>query len=277
MKDEQLIHDWINHPDQEELKKEIMGRAKKNLTAFLLILSLISISIATYVFSAAPLPNQDKLLKREVKVQILKAIQNGADLQAVQAIFNNAERYDITVFNSLKEVVGLSSDKFYQKNIALSSVLEEIRSDFFINDRESSYSNNFEPLSSDDLFLSKIDKILEEQDQKDPFDNLDDNQKFHFENVRIKLGNEYKTVQPEIERIVEELSNKNSLVSEYLNKSEQSYWISIIAILISISFSVYQIIQSRPKKMVEFFQKATMISSINTSTTPKPASDYPEE
>ena len=60
----------------------------------------------------------------------------------------------------------------------------------------------------------------------------------------MKIGDGYDSVQEDVLKIATELENKNQLVSEYLNDSKTGFWTSISALIITIVFSVAQIIQN---------------------------------
>ena len=59
-------------------------------------------------------------------------------------------------------------------------------------------------------------------------------------------------------RIADELKNKNLLVAKYLNKSESSYNISIIALFLSIAIGFTQLYQNyhTSKKIKELKDKS---------------------
>lgn len=61
----------------------------------------------------------------------------------------------------------------------------------------------------------------------------------------MKLDSNYVKIQPDINKIVDELANKNQLVSTYLNKSDISFYISVFALFVTFIFSLYQIYQAK--------------------------------
>ena len=77
---------------------------------------------------------------------------------------------------------------------------------------------------------------MQENREKNPFDLLSDIQKEYFENLRIKLKNKntYDDVKNDVENIVSELNEKNRLVNDYLDKSNISYYLSIVALILAI-------------------------------------------
>lgn len=89
-----------------------------------------------------------------------------------------------------------------------------------------------------------MNAIIIENEKRNPFDNLEDNQKYNFENIQVKLDSNYVSIHSDVTKIADELNSKNQLVNKYLNKSEISFYISLLALFITILLSSYQIYQS---------------------------------
>jgi hypothetical protein len=77
-----------------------------------------------------------------------------------------------------------------------------------------------------------------------PFDNLEENQKYHFQNIQEKLDTTYEKISPDINKIADDLKDKNELVAKYLNQSDSSYTISIVAIVLTLFLGLFQILQN---------------------------------
>ena len=75
----------------------------------------------------------------------------------------------------------------------LSIVLNDILSDYYLKG------------TNDTIFLNKLKSIILVQLQTNPFDKLEANQKNDFENLRVKLNDNFYLVQNDINRISEEL------------------------------------------------------------------------
>jgi hypothetical protein len=116
-------------------------------------------------------------------------------------------------------------------------------------------------IKSDTNVVNTIEQLLDDYRFLNPFGVLDEHQQYYFENVRAKLGENYGTVEIDINQIVKDLDNQNSLVNKYLASSEQSL--------------VYS------KDSLELSEKAYIISIISTflaiiATLPVAAKWYKE-
>jgi hypothetical protein len=110
----------------------------------------------------------------------------------------------------------------------LSVVLEDIRTDLFLP-------------SADKSLLPKLDAIIAEHSQTNPFDALEAFQRDQFERLREKLGEHYTSVQAEVTRISDELRQKNLLTEQYLRSSNISFWVSVIGLAFSLAIGGTQI------------------------------------
>lgn len=131
----------------------------------------------------------------------------------------------------------------------MSFILNDLLSDYYTN-------NNFK---ADSSYLQNLKLIIKENEEINPFDKLEVNQKYNFENIRQKSDSNYIKIQSDVIRIADELDSKNQLVSKYLNQSETSFNLSIIALIVTILLSAYQIYQnfSSSKKIQKFISKFT--------------------
>jgi len=126
--------------------------------------------------------------------------------------------------------------------------------------------------------LPTIEPIIREYDEVNPFDKLQVGQKDYFENIRIKSGEKYPDIVNDINNLVDELHEKNMLVDEYLGDSKMSFWISIIAVALSLLIGGYQIFTGRPEAMKKLFldvaaeQKSSTNKGFNKSSNAYAAS-----
>ena len=155
-------------------------------------------------------------------------IQNDGDLNAVKHFYSE-RRIEKHIFLRQKSI-----DLYYSGQTTLSTVLNDLKCDYLSAD----------PFVKDSAYYSKLLLLIQENDFHNPFDNLEANQKYYFENIRTKSGDQYAELQSDISKIADELQHKNQLVEKYLNKSTLSFVISLIALIFSLITSVIQIIQN---------------------------------
>ncbi|TCN79611.1 hypothetical protein [Shewanella fodinae] len=128
-----------------------------------------------------------------------------------------------------------SKENYYRDGIALSIVLDDVRLQAY--------------RARDKSLLPKLEPIIHEYEETNPFDKLQTGQKDYFENIRIKIGDEYPKISNDVNNLSDELFNQNQLVSEYLSDSKMSFWISVTALCLSLLIGGYQIFSSRPEAM----------------------------
>lgn len=205
----------------------------KNTLGFLFYLLLFGLLVfLVYITTEAQKSLPEKFFSKDIKANIQTVIKNGGKLDIVKHIYLNREIKNrgliIPYFTKIEEN--------YTESTTLTTILNDIKKDYFLKDQK------------DSLFLISLEKIISEHEEINPFDKLQSNQKFMFENVRQKLDSNYLVVREDLNRISDELNNRNILVAEYLDKSELSYWISIIALALTVIFSLIQIFQNIKKK-----------------------------
>jgi len=200
---------------------------------------LIFISLAMPLFSlmaalfAILLQGKELIEKRGLQRDISTIIINGGDLSAVKRSLQS--------YPTAKPwaVFFPGKSELYSRDIPLSSVLSDIRIDAF-------RSGNTE-------ILSTLEPLIHENEKTNPFDKLQPGQKDYFENIIAKIDDEYPKVSNDLNRLAEELYRQNILVDEYLGDSEKSFWISIVALLLSLAMGGYQIFSARPEAMKKLF------------------------
>ena len=165
--------------------------------------------------------------KEDIQSKLIPTIKNGGTLESVKHIFE-ARQYK-TSSNLFKS----KQEEYYSASTSLSFVLNDLIVDAYQN---GSYK--------DSIYFNNLKQILCEYERKNPFDDLEDSQKNIFENLLIKLGNNYEIVQSDVSKLANEVNNQNKLVHKYLNKSTLSFIISIVALIITIVASGYQIYQA---------------------------------
>lgn len=131
------------------------------------------------------------------------------------------------------------NDEYYSGDVSLSKILEDIRTSLFIT-------------KVDNVSVSKIDRLIREHSERNPFDALEANQKDIFENLRMKSANNYSYIKTDVDKLASEIETKNALVNKYLNLSNNSFWVSIFALFISVVIGIYQIYQNRSSRLKLF-------------------------
>lgn len=204
-----------------------------------LFMALLMVWLLSLLFPSVFNPENKRYYeKASIKATMQKVIENKGDLTSIKQIYDTRNLSFVSGINK-------SKDNYYIEDYPLSGLLEDLRIDYFLSE------------AKDTVYLQALEKLIAENEKKYPFDNLDENQKYHFQNIQEKLDTTYETISPEMIRIADELNNKNQLVTRYLNKSESSFKISILALVISIIIGAFQIIQNilTSKKIKEITEK----------------------
>lgn len=163
------------------------------------------------------------LVRQELKL----VINNGGGLDVI--------KHAVSSFPSASEFTVLFSslDGYYSPRTPLVVILNDLRLEAFKADDKS--------------MRLLLDALISEHEEVNPFEGLPEGQKDRFENVRIKAGDNYLRISGDVNGIAEELRQKNLLVEDYLSDSKMSFWISIIAVVISLGIGGYQIFSARQK------------------------------
>jgi len=166
---------------------------------------------------------------KKIRVEIKNAIGNGAKLDVVKHIYNNRKIEEPQILKYLF----FRLEDFYSESTSLSTILYDIKVDCYQRP----------PIDS--VFIEKLETIILENEEINPFDKLESNQKIMFENIRKLLNENYSPIQDDLNRIADEMNNKNILVEKYLAKSSLSFWISIGAVGITVFFGLFQIVLNK--------------------------------
>ena len=198
--------------------------SKQNNFSWLVNTTLALALLSSFV-SIISVVNKDKVVnKKEIATSITEVIRNNGNINNIKHIYNS---------RTLESKLLTSPKEFYSNETSLSFILNDILVD--------TYKNN----SKDSAVIDKLNMILIEYETINPFDKLESTQIYSFNNIKIKLDSSYVKIQPDINKIVDELTNKNQLVNAYLNKSDISFYISIFALFVTFIFSIYQIYQAK--------------------------------
>lgn len=217
--------------DSNGNRVDITKRFKRLYTSLLMFAILLYLVFLALFSSLALRTDQDKYVRKQpLKESICSVIKKGGDLNLVKHIYNTRTIESIPFPHFKKDI-----SVYYSSDYPLSFVLNDLLRDYLA-------SNPFVP---DSLYHHRLLLLIEENDYHFPFDNLEETQRYYFENLRLKSGEEYETIQSDVIKIADEIHNKNQLVEKYLGKSNISFIISIIALVLTLGFSLFQIIQNR--------------------------------
>lgn len=216
----------IGHNEPKEKEPNTITIKKAIFSIFSSLFAIIFVlGLSSYLTN---LDNPDSYFSKSIQNDISLAINNGGDLATVKHIFNSRKiekKGILEIFFGTKKPV-------YPENTSLEDVLADLKVNYYLNNKKNKY------------YLNKLENIISIHNQINPFDKLESNQRFSFENIRQKLDTNYVIVQEDLNRVVDELNNKNLLVNKYLDQSTTSYWISIIALVLTVILSVIQIWQN---------------------------------
>lgn len=216
-------------------------RSKLYSLSFPLIMALFAVTSGLFLITAAK-SGTYITKKSEITDTIMKAVANKADLRAVRNLYENRELSE----RSLKQLFA-NEKEYYSEDVPLSKILEDLRTGIFLSD------------SANSTLVAALTDLIAEHEERNPFDVLEPNQKDYFESIRAMSSDHYFAIQADVDKIAGELAAKNALVGKYLNRSNTSFWISIIALAISTMIGIYQIYQNRPSRLAPAL--ATMLSN----------------
>ena len=220
-----FVHDMQEY---REMRRERLKRRKR----FLLIFTIIYFLGVFLLFSFLKTPENTFYEKAPIKAAMQKAIKSGCELSSVKHIYDTRlreKKYFLFLPNSEKD--------YYEESYPLSKILKDLLVDYYIKTEKAATSN-------DTVYFNSLIKMIEENEKHNPFDNLEDNQKYNFQNIQEKLDSTYEKVKPDVIKIADEMNSRNQLIARYLNRAESSYYISIAALLITIILAGYQIFQN---------------------------------
>lgn len=219
--------------EQDARKKEERKQERKDAFALVLFIFIFVIILGFIVFLIIYYSNttngSDYCRKEELKSEMKTKISNGADLEVIEDVFADRYKYSTDVRignNKLKK-------EYYDNNITLLQVLKDLRSDYF-----DTIAYTVPPTTRDTAYYSRLNMIISEYKLATPFDGLERGQQELFVNLQTGLGDDYEAVKEKIASIAHELNSKNALVEKYLNKSNDSYNLSIIALIVTIIFGI---------------------------------------
>lgn len=204
-----------------------ISKSRRDGQRIFAVLMCVLIFFLTYIFFIYVVNPENKMYfeKASIKATMQKTIEHGGKLSSLKHIYDTRDFIKISVFSKNK-------GNYYVEDYPLSRILNDLLIDYYKTE------------SKDTVYHNALENLIAENDKKNPFDDLEENQKYHFQNIQEKLDTTYETISPEMIKIADELNNKNQLVTRYLNKSESSFTISIAALFISFIIGVIQLYQN---------------------------------
>lgn len=143
----------------------------------------------------------------------MKAVRNDADLKTIGQLFETRE-------------MGLhfnDAHRYFPKDVTLQEVLQDAKASIFITDAR-----------PDQSLIVKFDLLIKEETAINPFDGLKPLEREVFETIRRKLGSGYSTVQPEIEKVVIEMRNKNDKIESESVKTTTGWIATIVSFFLAM-------------------------------------------
>lgn len=215
------------------MNKEKVNNLDKGVDNYIKIdfTKLIKISLYTFLVPMVfvipvmifTVPVQYKVDIKPLKTKLIPLISNNSDIKTIQHVYKRGKNNKVTFYSMFtkkdKEVIDI-------EEMSLNNILLDIKSGIL---------TKLELTLTDTLLLESLDNTIIQFNELNPFDKLEDQQKYFFENIRTKLDSNYHYVQEDINKISDELDRKNVLVSNYLNNAKWSFRISIFAICVSVS------------------------------------------
>lgn len=229
----------IKNEIPEELESEIT--ISKSLRFIKLMTNaMLTITIALFVtFLTNSFLLGDKYVEKQtINNEITSLIKNGAGLRAVRFHYDHRASVKRDILFSIKNDLSL----YYKYEVALSEILERLRTEQFLNGKP------------DEGFIVKLDNIITEYTESNPFDKLEAGQKDLFENIRVKLNGNYSTISDDVNKLSDELDNKNKLVNEYLSDSQTSLIVSIVSAFIAVILAGVQMWQNKANSQPSRFR-----------------------
>lgn len=226
----------VNAEEQSDELKDLLRKRQRRLFRLLMIFPVFVSMIIAIVISILSNPeNKIYVEKAPIKEIMCNTIKNGGMLSSVKHIYNTRNVKNVLFINPLSD----KRELYYLEDYPLSGILNDLLVDYLQDSK-----------SRDSIYYMSLCNIIEENEKQNPFENLEDNQKYSFENIQVKLDSAYAKVSSDVVKIAEELNNKNQLVNKYLNKSDISFYMSIAALVITIVFSAFQIYQNNSTSKV---------------------------
>ncbi|MDO6611947.1 hypothetical protein Q4601_06885 [Shewanella sp. 1_MG-2023] len=210
-----------------KMRKEYKSLRNLNILSFTIV--PLSFAVATFIFLMIVSDVRMGYSKEQIDQSIRVMIVNNSDLTTLDFALKNPR-----IDNPSR------TTKFerYPDNVNLNDVLMSLKAEHYTQ------------TNPETQFLNKLNAIIIEHNEVDPFSKLLNHQKDLFDNVRFKAKGSYNDIDDDINKIAQELYSKNKLVDEYLDKSNLSFWVSVFGLVIALLTTLVQFIATRKNKYV---------------------------
>ena len=199
--------------DVPPLSRAGFNRLYRVVAATAVSVSALLFAVLVVVGLSTLLGNAETVAKAPLHQAILSRVENGADLDVVRTAFRNRRRTPYRPFRIY------SPRDSYNEPLTLGAVLQDIKSDLYEE-------------QPDEQLVAKLQRLIEQEEQTNPFMKLEPTQRHWFNSLRSKLGDQYVLVKPDVEHIVEALDSANQTIYTYLRYSQESRVVAYVALAI---------------------------------------------
>ena len=235
----------------KSFEKDYYSKRKNRLLWVTTIIGLLLTSFTMVVSIYSIGSNKEYVEKAALKVTLCEVIDEGGNLEIVKHAFNSREVIVKRIYLGKEDQSSIIQEFYDNEKLTLADVVQDLIVDYYLNEDSilTISGQIYHPKDKDSTYLKRLESTLKELQLKNPFDELEIEQRTLFQNVQAKLSDtNYNLIKEDISLISKTLSDKNALTKQYLQKSNTSFWISIIAVLITIIFGIIQLYQSITKK-----------------------------
>lgn len=222
---EERIQRISRHLNKDKKRNTIYKEIIVSISSCLIVAG-ISLLITIFLYS----PQEKFIEKNNIQNSLSTVVRNGGSIDEAKQIYETKTIVNKPFFTSETDFL----KTHYPSETSLSSILSDLLVNYY----------NQESIASDSVYVQSLRNMISEYNTIHPFDGLEESQKYYLDNIHQKLDSNYYSIQDDLIKLGEELDRKNLLVNKYLNKSEISFKISIIALVITVFFSVWQLIQN---------------------------------
>ena len=179
------------------------------------------VSFGVIIFSCLIIIQNIFIIIETPKYRMPKNIKNDFE----NAILKQCSYEDLIIMYNQKKRININIDRntdVYDKAFDIASIFEDMILDYYISNSR---------IDSNYVFTLKA--LVKESREKHPFDKLNETQKVLFYNLRENAGEHYYLIEKSLIIISEELFIKDETIEKYLDKSNISFILSIVAIFLT--------------------------------------------